>query len=126
MRNNGYITGMSVLAAVLLPVISFAGDFQLDRAIGHERNNSTESWIDSKDNSFSGQRESPYDDAVAASFGNAISIETKPGSHVVLNASQINKGNQTSEVSLKGMNSKKYKNVELPKNNPDTYLIHSQ
>lgn len=119
---------LCAVVVMLSASVAVAGDFDFDRAIGHARNNDVESWVEGRESGLPNQRDSQFDDAtpLASSMGNVISIQTQPGSHVVLNASQINKGNQTSEVRLRGMNFKRYRNVEIPKYDTDAYLYHSQ
>jgi hypothetical protein len=122
---------------ILLPQAVNAIDFELDRGIGFEKGRDIEDWVDVKqsrnipsslesgfnENSSFGQ--SPVN---ATSYGNFISIQTQPNSHLVLNASQANSGNQNAEINLKGVNSSRYKNVEIPTQSydPDTRLNHVQ
>lgn len=109
------------LMLAVLPVTGFAADFELDRGIGATRGRDVEDWADARDdagrntsyNARMYQYNTQAGGSLASAYGNAIVIKTQPGSHVVLNASQINTGNQTVEVSLNSsINNKRYRNVE--------------
>lgn len=126
-----------IFLIILLPYTANARDFELDRGIGFSKGRDIEDWVEAKEtrNSPAGL-ESDFNETSplgqppvnASSYGNYISIQTQPGSHVVLNASQTNTGNQNAEVNLKGVNSSRYKNVEIPtpSYNPDTRLNNFQ
>lgn len=100
----------------------YAMDFELDRGIGFSKGRDVEDWVEAKSisnsnfsrNSNLNRIHSLGSSSLASSFGNSIVIQTQPGSHVVVNASQINHGNQNAEVNLKSLGEPQYKNVEEP------------
>ncbi len=119
---------VSVLSLGLMMTVfsssAFAADFDLDRGIGYKKGRDVESWMDSRESAASGNTSSRLSgSSMGTAIGNLISIKTEAGSHVVLNATQINKGNQTVEVT---MNNNQYKNVEEPAYNTEGTLYYSK
>ncbi|PIR37144.1 MAG: hypothetical protein COV35_11155 [Alphaproteobacteria bacterium CG11_big_fil_rev_8_21_14_0_20_39_49] len=112
----------------------YARDFELDRGIGFQKGRDIEDWVKTQDATNSpssldsnfNRINSLTKSNLASSYGNSIVIQTQPGSHVVVNASQINTGNQIAEVNLKSISGPKYNNVEVPSYNPDTHILHAQ
>lgn len=112
----------------------YARDFEFDRGIGFERGRDVEDWVETQGfershSSFSSnfnRINSLRTSNLATSQGNSIVIQTQPGSHVVVNASQINNGNQISEVNLKSLDGPQYNNVEAPTYDQDTHIYHAQ
>jgi formylmethanofuran dehydrogenase subunit D len=113
---------------------SYAQNFELDRGIGFSKGRDVEDWVKTQDfqnsptniNSSFNRINSIQRSNLASSQGNSIVVQTQPGSHVVVNASQINSGNQTAEVNLKSISRPKYNNVEIPTYNTENNLYHSQ
>lgn len=128
------ILHLCLITLMLLPATAMAAEFDLDRGIGYKRGQDVESQMDVKSsrnanldaalNKNSGLGES----SLASSYGNLISIQTSPNSHVMLNANQINTGDQTVIVSLRGMGTKQYKNVEqaLPTDDMNNNIYYNQ
>jgi len=124
-----------IFLIILLPFSTIhAQEFELDRGIGFSRNHDIEDWISAKgarNNSFGQNSNFNRDNSLgrtnlASSYGNSIVIQTQPGSHVVLNASQINHGNQTAEVNLNNLDGPRYENVEIPTYDQDRNLSYSK
>ena len=110
---------LTTLLIIFTSGASYANDFELDRGIGFDKGRDIEDWVDTKESRKYSAGFDPYSKLGAngtnfpinaSSIGNIISITTEPGSHVVVNAQQINNGNQITEVNLKGV--KEYQNVE--------------
>lgn len=112
----------------------YARDFELDRGIGFQKGRDVEDWVKTQDSVNSpSSLDSNFNrinslsrSNMASSYGNSIVIQTQPGSHIVVNASQINNGNQIAEVNLKSISGPKYNNVEIPSYDQDTHLFHAQ
>lgn len=114
-----------IIGAIMMSTAAHARDFQLDRGIGFDKKGrGEESWVDTKESAESsalGNRFGQSNNGISATaIGNLISVQAAQGSHTVINAMQINTGNQTAEVSLRG--AKQYKNVELPNYRPQGYV----
>lgn len=125
-----------LIIILLIPSGSlYARDFELDRGIGFSKGRDVEDWVETKSfgNSTFGRNSNLNriggavgNSTLASSFGNSIVIQTQPGSHVVVNASQINHGNQSAEVNLKSLGEPQYKNVEEPSYDQDRNLYFAK
>ena len=123
MKKNVSVLGFGLMMTVFASS-AFAADFDLDRGIGYKKGHDIESGMNNRESSpLSTGASRLGGSAIGSSIGNSIYIKTEAGSSVVLNATQINKGNQTVEVS---MNTKQYKNVEQPANNNPETLHYNQ
>lgn len=119
---------MPILYIALFVAALFFGNvnamsFEMDRGIGFSRGQDIEDWVEAKPMSGTPDRMNAFLERgavfggtnLASSIGNSIVIQTQPGSHVILNATQTNLGNQTAEVTLRGASAAdRLNNVEMP------------
>ena len=112
---------------ILLPhaAISQTRSFELDHGIGFRKGSNIEDWMDVEANRrYSAEQAAKRNrlfanDGSGSVIGNSIVITTQRGSHVVLNATQVNQGNQILEVNLFD-NGGQLSNVEI--DDSDTYV----
>ncbi|MET0154530.1 MAG: hypothetical protein ABW189_00270 [Rickettsiales bacterium] len=103
-----------------------AVEFNFDRGIGFAKGRDVEDWVSAKDARGASLFQQIYTEGTAnrpglsdgtnaaTAVGNSISVQTGPGGVAVVNATQINAGNQSAEINLKNLQTKTYKNVEIP------------
>lgn len=107
-----------LILIILTPIAAMSEtNFELDHGIGFRRGSNVEDWMDIEasrkySNEQAAERNRIFaNDGSGSVIGNSIVITTEHGSHVVVNAMQINHGNQTLEVNLNSIDN--YTNVEV-------------